>query len=208
MAKKAELLDEGVLEVLSDHLRRAVASFRESEIKYAQQAQLSELDSIIEAPKMPSQLQLHRVFIALGSNMGDRITTIEKACRLLDKHENIKILRTSGLWETKAMYVTDQADFLNGACEVGMSSSTLHNKQGNVVLTSEQVETSLGPTELLDELQRIETALNRVKLIDKGPRTIDLDILLYDDEVIQHERLQVPHKLMLERAFVLEPLAE
>jgi len=71
-----------------------------------------------------------------------------------------------------------------------------------------QIETSLEPIELLDELQRIEKALNRVKLVDKGPRTIDLDILLYDDRAIQHERLQVPHKLMLERAFVLEPLAE
>jgi len=62
----------------------------------------------------------HRVFIALGSNLGDRIDMIEHACNLLDKHDKIKIKRTSCLWETKAMYVEDQADFLNGACEVGM----------------------------------------------------------------------------------------
>jgi len=62
----------------------------------------------------------HRVFIALGSNLGDRINMIEQACNLLDKHDEIKIVRTSCLWETKAMYVEDQADFLNGACEVGM----------------------------------------------------------------------------------------
>ena len=64
----------------------------------------------------------HRVFIALGSNLGDRVDMIEQACNLLDKHDEIKILRTSCLWETKAMYVEDQADFLNGACEVGMLS--------------------------------------------------------------------------------------
>jgi len=69
----------------------------------------------------------HRVFIALGSNMGDRIHMIEQACNLLDKHANIKIIRTSGLWETKAMYIVDQADFLNGACEVGMLSQSIHN---------------------------------------------------------------------------------
>jgi len=62
----------------------------------------------------------HRVYIALGSNLGDRIDMIEQACHLLDKHDKIKIKRTSCLWETKAMYVEDQADFLNGACEVGM----------------------------------------------------------------------------------------
>lgn len=68
----------------------------------------------------------HRVFVALGSNLGDRINMIEQACNLLDKHDEIKILRTSCLWETKAMYVEDQADFLNGACEVGM----LHGAAG------------------------------------------------------------------------------
>lgn len=133
VAKKAELLDEGVLEVLSDHLRRAVASFRETEQIYAQQLQSQDQNVSSTTQKMPAQL--HRVFIALGSNMGDRIHTIEQACRLLDKHDNIKVLRTSGLWETKAMYVTDQADFLNGACEVGMSStvrSTCHASCANV----------------------------------------------------------------------------
>jgi 2-amino-4-hydroxy-6-hydroxymethyldihydropteridine diphosphokinase/dihydropteroate synthase len=61
---------------------------------------------------------------------------------------------------------------------------------------------------LLDELQSIENALGRVKVIDKGPRNIDLDILLYDDELIDHERLKVPHPGMFEREFVLRPLAE
>jgi 2-amino-4-hydroxy-6-hydroxymethyldihydropteridine diphosphokinase / dihydropteroate synthase len=61
---------------------------------------------------------------------------------------------------------------------------------------------------LLDQLQSIENEMGRVKLIDKGPRNIDLDVLLYDEETIDHERLQVPHKLMLERDFVLRPLSQ
>lgn len=59
-----------------------------------------------------------RVFIALGSNMGDRLGTIQEACRRMDQHSDIRVLRTSSLWETKAMYVVEQADFLNGVCEV------------------------------------------------------------------------------------------
>lgn len=71
-----------------------------------------------------------------------------------------------------------------------------------------QIETKLGPLELLDTLQGIENGLGRKKVIDKGPRNIDLDILLYDNESIAHPRLNIPHKLMLERDFVLRPLSQ
>lgn len=71
-----------------------------------------------------------------------------------------------------------------------------------------QVETFLGPLELLDTLQSIEKELGRKKLIEKGPRSIDLDILLYDQQIISHDRLNIPHKLMLERDFVLRPLCQ
>ncbi|KAJ5673742.1 hypothetical protein N7462_009181 [Penicillium macrosclerotiorum] len=130
--------------------------------------------------------QLHRAFIALGSNVGDRVEMIEKACQELDR-ANIKVKRTSSLFETTPMYVLDQATFINGVCEV---------------------ETSLAPMELLDTLQSIENELGRKKLIDKGPRSIDLDILLYDQDIFSHERLNVPHNLMLERDFVLRPLCQ
>ena len=70
------------------------------------------------------------------------------------------------------------------------------------------METTLTPIQLLDQLQDIENALGRRKLIDKGPRNIDLDILLYDDLVVDEERLIIPHNLMLEREFVLRPLCE
>ncbi|OCK86048.1 folic acid synthesis protein-like protein [Lepidopterella palustris CBS 459.81] len=129
----------------------------------------------------------HRAYIALGSNLGDRVDMIEKACKEMEVKGDIRILRTSSLWETKAMYVLDQENFVNGACEI---------------------ETSLHPIELLDRLQLIENQLGRVKVIDKGPRNIDLDILLYDKATFLNERLQIPHPLMLEREFVLRPLCE
>lgn len=71
-----------------------------------------------------------------------------------------------------------------------------------------QVETELEPLALLDELQAIEREMGRKKIVDKGPRNIDLDILLYGDEEVKHERLTVPHAGVLEREFVLRPLAE
>ncbi|KAJ4989927.1 folic acid synthesis protein [Stagonosporopsis vannaccii] len=129
----------------------------------------------------------HRAYVALGSNMEDRVAMIEQACKEMEAGGKIKVLRTSSLWETKAMYVVDQDMFVNGACEI---------------------ETSLSPIELLDELQAVENKMGRVKVIDKGPRNIDLDILLYEDVTMKSERLQLPHALMLEREFVLRPLCE
>ncbi|KAH6659675.1 Dihydropteroate synthase-like protein [Truncatella angustata] len=125
-------------------------------------------------------------YIALGSNMGDRVAEIEKACKEMNAR-GIKVKRTSNLWETEPMYVLDQDRFVNGACEV---------------------ETVLEPLALLDQLQDIENSMGRKKLIDKGPRNIDLDVLLYGDREIDHERLKVPHIGIPERDFVLRPLAE
>ncbi|KAI1821545.1 Dihydropteroate synthase [Xylaria intraflava] len=125
-------------------------------------------------------------YIALGSNLGDRIAMIEQACREMDAR-GIRLKRTSSLWETEPMYVLDQGRFVNGACEV---------------------ETELEPLPLLDALQDIEKSMGRQKLIDKGPRNIDLDILLYENEKVSHPRLQVPHPLIAEREFVLRPLSE
>ncbi|PPJ54574.1 hypothetical protein CBER1_06622 [Cercospora berteroae] len=125
--------------------------------------------------------------IALGSNVGDRIENIEAACRHLDADPDIKIDATSALYETKAMYVEEQAAFLNGMCKI---------------------HTHLPPLELLDRLQSIENELGRVKLIDKGPRNIDLDIATYGHDRLNSERLSIPHKLMLEREFVLRPFCD
>ena len=72
----------------------------------------------------------------------------------------------------------------------------------------EQVETSLGPLELLRKVKAIESELGRVKTVDNGPRPVDLDILLYDNQIIRSEELIVPHPKMMEREFVLRPLCE
>ncbi|KAL0933176.1 folic acid synthesis protein [Colletotrichum truncatum] len=125
-------------------------------------------------------------YVALGSNLGDRVGWIEQACAEMDRR-GIKVKRTSSLWETEPMYVLDQDRFVNGACEV---------------------ETELEPLALLDQLQDIERTLGRQKFIDKGPRNIDLDILMYGDQNIEHPRLTVPHIGIPEREFVLRPLAE
>ncbi|KAH8690769.1 folic acid synthesis protein [Talaromyces proteolyticus] len=129
---------------------------------------------------------IHKAYIALGSNQGDRVATIERACLEMER-AGIRIKRTSSLFQTAPMYVLNQDVFLNGACEV---------------------ETTLGPIELLDTLQAIENGLGRHKTVDKGPRNIDLDILLYNNETISHPRLNIPHKLMMEREFVLRPLCQ
>lgn len=115
-----------------------------------------------------------------------RVENIEAALKLMKK-ENFRITKLSHLYETKPMYHHDQEPFLNGVCEI---------------------ETHLKPIPLLHALQRIENALLRKRTIQNGPRTIDLDILLYNDEIINHPELGVPHKLMLEREFVLRPLDE
>lgn len=128
--------------------------------------------------------------------MGDRVGNIHlalKALEDLDRASETKVVDTSFLYESEAMYVTEQAHFLNAAVKI---------------------ETLLQPHELLDVLKEIEVTLGRTKTIRNGPRPIDLDILYYDDTVSEsHERgeerwLQVPHKNIQEREFVLRPLAE
>ncbi|KAF6240918.1 hypothetical protein HO173_000710 [Letharia columbiana] len=128
----------------------------------------------------------HRAYLALGSNLGNRVEMIESAVRQMSDR-GITVLRTSALYETKPMYLENQQSFINGACEI---------------------ETSLSPLGLLDQLKLIEHDLGRVKTVENGPRTIDLDILLYDEERVENLRLSIPHKRMLEREFVLRPLCD
>lgn len=127
-------------------------------------------------------------FIALGSNDGNTIENIENACHHLDRC-GLQVLRTSRLYETDPMYYHDQAKFINGACEV-------------------KVQDNVSPLDLLAKLKEIEELLGRKKVIEKGPRNIDLDILLYGDQIWKSDTLSIPHKSMLEREFVLRPLCE
>ena len=126
------------------------------------------------------------VYIALGSNIGDREENLREAMRRLIE-SGIHILRSSHFYETEPVDYLDQGWFLNGALEA---------------------ETALTPLALLQTIRDIETQMGSKKPFAKGPRLIDLDILLYDDLTIDTPELQVPHPRMLARKFVLVPLAE
>ena len=126
------------------------------------------------------------IYLGLGANLGDREANIRRAVELLGSR-GITVIRLSPLYETEPWGIVEQPRFLNAACSV---------------------ETDIGPDVLLDLLKAIEAQLGRVSIIHWGPRTIDLDILLYGDVAISEPDLQVPHPQMLKRQFVLVPLAE
>lgn len=128
----------------------------------------------------------HRAIVSIGSNMGDRQKYIDAALEAIEARAG-HILSVSDVIETKAWGYTEQADFLNLAVEV---------------------ETDLSPRELLHALNGIEADLDRVRVIHWGPRTIDLDIIFYDDEIVDEEDLHIPHLLFAQRMFVLEPICQ
>lgn len=124
-------------------------------------------------------------FIGIGSNLGDRKRAIEDALRLLAAHRGIEVVAVSAIRETDPVEVVDQPRFLNAAAKL---------------------ETDLPPRVLLRRLLGVERELGRVRTVRYGPRTIDLDLLLYGDEVVDEPGLRVPHPRLHERRFVLEPL--
>ena len=126
------------------------------------------------------------VYLSLGSNLGDREKNLRTAIAAL-ADANVRVTRASSLYETEPVDLREQPWFLN--CAV-------------------QAETELPPWELLRVLRGIESRMESKKLVPKGPRLIDLDILLYGNESIDTPELQVPHPRMLMRKFVLVPLAE
>ncbi|WP_046173328.1 2-amino-4-hydroxy-6-hydroxymethyldihydropteridine diphosphokinase [Domibacillus indicus] len=127
------------------------------------------------------------VYLSLGTNIGDREAQLKEAVRLLSNHQEIGVLAVSSVYETDPVGFTDQPPFFN------------------IVV---KAETSLAPHELLSVCMEIEKELGRQRLIRWGPRTIDLDILLYNHDNIKSDSLIIPHPRMGERAFVLIPLAE
>jgi len=127
------------------------------------------------------------IFLSLGSNLGDREGSLRRAIELLDAHPRIRVLKVSGLYETAPRDRAGQPDFLN--CAVEISSG-------------------LQPREVLGVCAEIEGRLGRKREERFGPRPIDLDILLYREEIISDDDLAVPHPRLSERRFVLEPLGE
>jgi 2-amino-4-hydroxy-6-hydroxymethyldihydropteridine diphosphokinase len=126
-------------------------------------------------------------YIALGSNLGCKRDNIAQAIQLMAALPGVKINKISSLYETEPWGKTDQEKFINQVIEI---------------------ETSLQPMDLLQELQKIEIKMGRQRKEKWGPRLIDLDILLYGNEVMNDPHLTIPHPRMRERLFVLVPLAE
>ncbi|HHX95428.1 MAG TPA: 2-amino-4-hydroxy-6-hydroxymethyldihydropteridine diphosphokinase [Clostridia bacterium] len=128
----------------------------------------------------------HTAYLSLGSNVGSRAANLHRALELL-KNESIVIDALSSIYETEPWGVPDQPMFLNMVA---------------------RLKTTLNPKELLRVLLAVEKQMGRERLLRWGPRIIDLDILLYDNEVIHDRELEIPHPRMVERAFVLVPLLE
>jgi 2-amino-4-hydroxy-6-hydroxymethyldihydropteridine diphosphokinase len=128
-----------------------------------------------------------RALLSLGSNLGDREATLHAALHELEASGEVRVIRRSSLYATAPVGTTDQPEFYNLVVEV---------------------ETLLPPEVLLDRCQAVEAQLGRVRGERWGPRTVDVDILLYDRQTVSTERLIVPHPEMLRRRFVLEPLLE
>ena len=128
-----------------------------------------------------------RAYVGLGANLGPREVTLLRAVDLLAAANGVEVVAVSQLRETAPVGVVDQPPFLNGAVAI---------------------ETSLAARELLDVLLDTERALGRVRGERWGPRTVDLDLLVYGEEIVDEPGLRVPHPRLAERRFVLEPLAD
>jgi 2-amino-4-hydroxy-6-hydroxymethyldihydropteridine diphosphokinase len=129
---------------------------------------------------------VRQVFLSLGSNLGDRLAALQSAVDKLHSPD-LLIRKVSGVYETAPVDFKEQPDFLN------------------IVV---QAQTSLFPMRLLHRSQRIELEMGRRRTVPKGPRPIDIDILLHGSAVVKTGKLKIPHPRMEERRFVLEPMAE
>ena len=134
-----------------------------------------------------SGLSSTRAYIGLGGNIGDPREAMGAALRMLDEYEGIAVESVSSLYSTPPWGITEQPDFLNAAAALS---------------------TTLAPRALLLRCLETEKALHRVRDQRWGPRSIDLDVLVYGDAVLDEPGLSLPHPRMMERAFVLVPLAE
>jgi 2-amino-4-hydroxy-6-hydroxymethyldihydropteridine diphosphokinase len=126
-------------------------------------------------------------YLSLGSNIGDRFYYLRRSVQLLQETGSIRVNQVSSVYETDPVGYVDQAAFLNIVVEL---------------------ETQLTPHELLNKCNEVEEELGRTREVRWGPRTVDLDILLYNEENMKTEDLIIPHPRMTERGFVLVPLVE
>ncbi len=130
---------------------------------------------------------MDKVFLSLGSNIGNRNKYLEMALISLQEIKDIDIVNQSSIYETEPFGFTEQAKFLNMVIEVS---------------------TSLQPKDLLSYINKVEAKYERIRSIRWGPRTIDIDILLYGDVIMDEEILKIPHPFLKQRLFALIPLSE
>lgn len=159
---------------------------------------VKEVKVIVKKPWAPLQMHFenvaveisrkwHKVYLSLGSNMGDKRENLLEAIKRVGELENTEVVKSSTILETEPFGYIEQDNFLNACLEV---------------------KTLLTPQEFLSSILKIELDMGRVREIKWGPRVIDIDILFYDNEIIQEDNLAVPHPWICEREFVLEPLSE
>lgn len=141
----------------------------------------------LETVSVQIKRKWHTVYLGIGSNLGNKEENLKKAIALLEQDRYCRVIKVSNFIVTEPVGEVEQDDFLNGALEI----KTLYD-----------------PEELLELIGKIECELKRVRVVHWGPRTIDLDILLYDNKIYHSKDLTIPHKEMHKRAFVLEPMVE
>lgn len=141
----------------------------------------------IETVSVVMEREWHKVYLSIGSNLGDKEKNLNSAIELLNADEFCKVMKISSFIETEPVGGVEQDNFLNGALEL---------------------KTLRTPSEVLELIGFIENELKRVRTIHWGPRTIDLDILFYDNEILKTDNLTIPHQEMANRGFVLQPLNE
>lgn len=185
MKKNTYQLIEAVAENLAKQLLLTISSLREVEIEIKKP--WAPIGLPINSAGVKIRRKWHTAYIALGSNMGNRQGFLDMAADEIDADENCVLLKIADSIETKPYGVEEQDDFLNSCMEI---------------------RTLYFPKELLNLCRTIEKKANRVRTMHWGPRTLDLDIIFYDDEVISEDNLIVPHIEMHKRAFVLCPLAQ
>lgn len=159
---------------------------------------VKEVKVIVKKPWAPLQMHFenvaveitrkwHRVYLSLGSNIGNKRKNLLEAIRKIGELENIEVVKSSTILETEPFGYLEQDNFLNACLEV---------------------KTLMTAQEFLKEILQIELDMGRVREIKWGPRIIDIDILFYDKEIIEEDNLAVPHPWICEREFVLDPLSE
>ena len=178
-----------LIEAVAEHLAETILLFDDK---------IQGVDITVKKPWAPIGLPLetvavevsrrwHEAYVAFGSNMGDKSGYIETAIEGLRSTKGCRVEKVSSVIETEPYGMTEQDEFLNGVLKL---------------------RTLLTPQELLGRLHELEQDAKRERIIHWGPRTLDLDILLYDDQVVEEDDLCIPHADMQNREFVLVPMAE